>query len=401
MRPLVEIKYQPERSRTYLGSPSIVRLPDGGLVVSHDHFGPGCPRNHEGEESLTSIHRSDDDGASWTCLTHIMNCYWSTLFWHDGALWILGTSQQYGSIVIRRSTDGGHTWTHPTGPGNGWLFAGGPVHEPPNYHCAPMPVTLHEGRLYKAYEDCTPCVWGTGFQACVISAPVGADLLDAANWTMSNKIPFDPDWVPAEWGETRKPGWREGNVVADPDGQLWDILSFEAGPLEAEKAARIAISDAGRRIDFDPATGFFDLPGAKAKLTLRRDPVTGTYLTIANPLCDMDILRGWAHETGPGVDHFRRDHPMRQRNRCYLLASDDLWTWRRVSLLIEDETGLRPADSIRLTGFQYTDWQFDDDDILFAVRTAYRGSVSFHDSNRILFGRLRDFRAMLRAAAPA
>lgn len=395
MLPLAQIKYQPERSRTFLGSPSVVRLPDDGLVASHDYFGPGCPRNHEGEESLTSIYRSDDDGATWVCLTHIMNCYWSTLFVHDGALFILGTTQQYGSIVIRRSTDGGHTWTHPVSPDSGMLYAGGYYHDSPNYHCAPVPVTIHEGRIYKAYEDCSPCVWGTGFQACVISAPVDSDLLDAANWTMSNKIAFDPAWVPAAWGKTHKPGWREGNVVADPDGQLWDILSFEAGPLEAEKAARIRIEDDGRTISFDPATGFFDLPGAKAKLTLRRDPVTGTYITIANALDDMDILRKWASETGTSVDHFRRDHPMRQRNKCFVLASDDLWTWRRVKLLIQDETGLKPEDSIRLTGFQYTDWQFDGDDIIFAVRTAYRGAVTFHDSNRILFGKLKSFRALL------
>ena len=116
-------------------------------------------------------------------------------------------------------------------------------------------MTIHNGRIYKAFEDCTPCVWGTGFQACVVSAPVDANLLDAANWTMSNKIPFDPAWVPKEWGRTLKPGWREGNVVADPDGQLWDIMTFEAGPLEAEKSARIRIEDDGKKISFDPATG--------------------------------------------------------------------------------------------------------------------------------------------------
>ena len=58
-----EIKYQPERSNTFLGSPSILRLPDGALLASHDYFGsPNCPRNHEDEESLTSIYRSEDEG---------------------------------------------------------------------------------------------------------------------------------------------------------------------------------------------------------------------------------------------------------------------------------------------------------------------------------------------------
>ena len=303
MLPLSQVKYQPELSRTYLGSPSVVRLPDNALVVSHDYYGTGCPRNHESEESLTSIYRSEDNGATWVNITHIMNCYWSTLFLHDGALYIFGVSQQYGSIVIRRSDDGGYTWTHPTGPENGWLFAGGYYHDGPNYHCTPVAVTIHQGRIYKAFEDCTPCVWGTGFQACVVSAPVDADLLDAANWTMSNKIPYDPAWVPEEWGRTLKPGWREGNVVADPDGELWDIMTYEAGPLEAEKSARIRIEDDGKRITFDPATGYFDLPGCKAKLTIRRDPVSGEYLTIGNALDDYEILRKWAQE---GDDSFTR-----------------------------------------------------------------------------------------------
>jgi hypothetical protein len=111
MRPLSLVKYQPERSRAYLGSPSVLRLPDGALLVTHDYYGTGCPRNHEAEESLTSVYRSEDNGATWVNITHIMNCYWSTLFLHRGGLYIFGTSQQYGSIFIRRSDDGGFTWT--------------------------------------------------------------------------------------------------------------------------------------------------------------------------------------------------------------------------------------------------------------------------------------------------
>ena len=152
----VEVKYQPERTETFLGSPSIVRLPDGALLATHDYFGPGCPSNHEAEESLTSIYRSEDDGATWVNITHIMNCYWSTLFVHGSAVCLLGVSQQHGSIVIRRSEDGGFTWTHPADESSGVLFKGGKYHEPPNYHCAPVPVIEHRGRLYRAFEDCDP-----------------------------------------------------------------------------------------------------------------------------------------------------------------------------------------------------------------------------------------------------
>lgn len=369
-----EIKYQPERTRTFLGSPSIVRLPDGVLLATHDYFGSGCPKNHEGEEGLTSVYRSEDDGHSWQNATHLMNAFWSGLFCHGGSAYLLGCSQQYGSIVIRRSDDGGFTWTHPADEKTGLLFRGGPYRDPPNYHCAPVPVVVHEGRIYRAFEDCTPCVWGAGFQACVISAPEDADLLDAGAWTMSNKLPFDPAWLPDGLKGTERPGWLEGNVVVSPEGALWNILRFNSRPY-VDRAAMVSVCDEGRRIAFDAHTGFIDFPGGMTKFTIRRDPVSGRYLSLVND------------NTDPAQPA--------QRNVLSLYASDDLRTWRFVVRLMEDDSGLSREDSIRLTGFQYVDWQFDGRDIIYVVRTAYRGAVRYHDSNRILYRVLRDYAGMM------
>lgn len=369
-----ELRWQDPATRTYLGSPSLARLADGALVATHDYFGPGCPRNHEAEEHLTSVYRSDDDGRSWRNLTHIANAYWSSLFVHRGALWLLGCSQQYGSIVIRRSDDGGLTWTHPADERTGLLFRGGPFREPPNYHCAPVPVQFDGGRLYRAFEDCDPCVWGVGFRSLVVSTAEDADLLDAASWRMSNKLAFDPAWVPAEWGKLRGPGWLEGNVVRAPSGELWNILRFHSDPL-ADKAALVRIHDEGARLEFDPADGFLDFPGGMAKFTIRRDEVSGRYLTLSNGNTDPACAA--------------------QRNVLSLYSSEDLRTWRRVRVLLEDRSGLPWAESLRLTGFQYVDWFLEGDDLLYLVRTAYRGAHNYHDSNRITFHRLRDFRDTL------
>ncbi len=391
-----QIKYQAEKTLTYLGSPSIVRLSDGALLVSHDYFGlKGCPKNHESEESLTSIYRSEDNGASWVNITHIMNCYWSGLFVHGSAVYILGTSQQYGSIVIRRSEDGGFTWTHPADASSGLLFKGGYYRDPPNYHCGPMPVVSHEGRLYRAFEDCDPMEWGAGFQAGVISAPVDADLLDADNWTMSNKIPYDPAWIAGEWNpdQAAAPGWREGNMVVAPDGQLWNIMTYEAGSIIDEVAPRLQVSADGKTLSFDPANGYIHFPGSKAKFTLRQDPVTGKYLSLVNTLADVDRLQAMA--SGLSGHFHRGKHPMRQRNVLSLTFSEDLWNWRVVTTLLSDDTGLPQEASILQTGFQYVDWQFDGDDLIYVVRTAYRGARNFHDSNRIIFRILKNFRDLL------
>jgi hypothetical protein len=153
----------------------------------------------------------------------------------------------------RRSTDGGNTWTHPRDEQSGLLFRGGAYHTPPNYHCAPVPVCVVEGRIYRAFEDNTPCDWPSGFQACVISADANADLLDASSWRISNKLAFDLNWAPAEWGAVAKAGWLEGNVVPGPDGGMWNVLRVNARSTEQvgwpvwNKAALVRIEDAGQR----------------------------------------------------------------------------------------------------------------------------------------------------------
>jgi hypothetical protein len=389
------VKYQPEQTRTYLGSPCVVRLPDGALIVTHDYYGSGCPRNHQNDESLTSVYRSEDNGDTWVNITHIMNCYWNHLFVLDGSLYIMGCMQQYGSIVLRRSDDGGFTWTHPVDSKTGILFQAGPYWEPPNYLSTAVPAYIHNGRIYKAFEDLDPLPFGPGFQALVISAPVDADLLDADNWIMSNKIPFDPSWIPARFGPMNHAGWREGNVIADPAGQLWNIMAFEADPFGGEQACRLSIQDDGARITFDPQNDWFHFPGAVAKFTIRRDPVTGKYLSIVNNLADLDVLKAMAEAPGGPGTRLHQKYRMRQRSVASLTVSDDLWNWRIVKPLLKTDSGLTTEDAIRLVGYQYTDWFIEDDDLVFVTRVADRGANNFHDANRVMFYRLPNFRALL------
>ena len=330
--------------------------------------------NQEGAEHLSIVYRSSDEGKTWTNVTHISGAFWSNLFEHRGSLYLLGTWHGWGSIVIRRSEDNGNTWTHPTDEKSGLLLRDGPFREPPNYHTAPVPILKKDGRLYRAFEDCDPLIWGVGFRALVISADEDADLLDASNWTMSNKLAYDPAWTPKEWGRLECPGWLEGNVVETPDGDIWNILRFNARPLVG-KAAVVKVRNQGRRVSFDPSTGFIDFTGGGHKFTIRHDPVTGLYLTLSN------------NNTDP-------TYPI-QRNVLSLHTSDDLLHWRHVKTLLEDDLGLSHQKSIGLTGFQYVDWQFDGEDIIYLVRTAYDAAHNRHDSNRITFHKIESFRNLL------
>ena len=86
-----EVKYQPERSKSYIGSPSLVRLPDGALLASHDYFGQLYTR--EGENGLTSIYRSEDNGQTWLNITHIINAYWGTMVSLPDAVYHIGVTR--------------------------------------------------------------------------------------------------------------------------------------------------------------------------------------------------------------------------------------------------------------------------------------------------------------------
>ena len=198
--------------------------------------------------------------------------------------------------------------------------------------------------------------------------------LDASNWTISNKIPFNPDWIPADWDPPERPCWLEGNIVVAPNGELWNILRLNARPM-VNRAVIVKVENEGRRISFDPASGFIDFPGGGTKFTIRHDRQTGLYIALVNNVSN----RAWHN----------------QRNNLSLSVSRDLINWRLVETLMQDGSGLTPEDSARLTGFQYVDWQFDGDDIIYLVRAAYRGAIRFHDSNRIIFRKLSNFRALL------
>jgi len=166
--------------------------------------------------------------------------------------------------------------------------------------------------------------------------------------------------------------------MVTPSGELWDLLRFNSNPL-INKAAIVKISDDSQHLSFDPAD-FIDFPGGITKFTIRRDSATGLYLSLVN-------------------DHTEPKAP-RQRNILALAASENLRDWRLVERLMEDDTGLSPEDSIRLTGFQYVDWQFDDHDIIYAVRTAYRGAIRYHDSNRIVYRVLKNYVSYLDEMRP-
>jgi sulfatase modifying factor 1 len=346
--PGVVIDHSPATTRRYIGSPSIAVLPNGDYIASHDFFGPGTEYNR------TSVFRSTDAGKTWRKLTEFEGQFWSSLFVHQDALYIMGTSKEYGHVVIRRSIDGGKTWTAPKDHNTGLLFDDG------QYHCAPVPVVVHSGRVWRAMEDRNPPEgWGRNFRSFVMSAAADADLLKAESWTASNRLRFDQAWSGM--------AWLEGNIVVTPQNTLVNILRVQYD--DAEKAAIIRVSEDGKSVSFDPENDFINFFGGSNKFTIRYDPVTKRYWSLVNKQTD----------------------PKAYRNILALVSSPDLRSWSVESVI------LRHSDSEE-HAFQYIDWLFQGQDIIFVSRTAYDdglgGAHRAHDANYLTFHRIRDFRSV-------
>lgn len=343
--PGVVIDHQPGATRQYIGSPSIAILPNGEYVASHDFFGKGSTST---ESAVTRVFRSRDRGRSWRQAAEFRDQFWSNLFVHRDRLYVMGTTYEYGRIVIRRSTDNGLTWSAPS-----YLT------REPNYHTAPMPVVEKDGRLWRAMEYHPPGPWGF-FEAFLISAPVGADLMDGKSWTMTERLRYPKE--AAREGDH----WLEGNAVIDRDGTLLDILRV----ANIERAAIVRVR--GGKIEFE---GLVPFPGGAKKFTIRYDRKSRKYWTLSNPAL-------------PEYSLSAKD-PASVRNTLVLMSSSDLRHWD------VERTILSHPDPER-HGFQYVDWQFDGNDLAFVSRTAFDDAEGdaprAHDANYLTFHRVVNFR---------
>lgn len=357
--PGVVINHILKSQEKYIGSPSICILPNGDYVASHDEFGP---KSTEWRSAMTNVFSSSDKGETWQQISRIDGQFWSNLFFHNGVLYIMGTNKHHGNLIIRRSTDGGKTWTIPYDSKNGFLLEG-------EYHTAPMPMLIHKGRIWRAVEYATAKSnrWGERYSAMMLSTPINADLMNAKSWRKTNHLPFDASYLNGEFK-----AWLEGNAVLSKDGKIVNVLRVHAPNLKDEYCAIVDISKNGKKASFNPQS-FFKMPGASKKFTIRYDEKTDKYWSLVNYVQDKNIP-------------VQKD---RIRNTVALVSSNDLKNWEVNKIL------LKHPDYIK-HGFQYIDWLFDGDDIIFVSRTAYEDeegrAKAAHDANFMTFHRIKGFR---------
>jgi hypothetical protein len=352
MVPGVPVVHSPKSTGVFRGTPSIAMIPNGNIVVSNDIFGTGA--DGKSLPNRTDIFISRDKGLTWTFKTSINGAVWSGLFFHNNKLYLMGADTSSGAnFVIRSSSDQGSTWSAPT-----VLIPGG-------CHGSSTPVLIANNRIYKAYEhhfEDTNGKWMSGNRSFIISAPVNADLMNAANWTVSNEIQ-KPTWVDGT-------GWLESNAVIGRDGKIKGISRLAS--MEGIYAGYYSLLNdnqieegSARKIQFW---------GGASKFNIRYDAVTDKYWSLAN-YAPSQLKEG--NRSAGGV-----------RSVLALTSSSDLEEWT-VNAIV-----LAHPDPVNV-GFQYVDWIFDGNDILFTSRTAYDdgmgGADNYHNANFMTFHRITNY----------
>lgn len=338
------IDHQFASTRQYIGSPSIVVAGNGDYVASHDLFGPGSTST---VSAVSKVFVSHDRGATWNQTAELTDQFWSNLFVHAGRLYLMGTTYEYGKIVIRESLDNGAHWSE------GHLLT-----SDTGYHTAPVPMAFRDGKVYRAFEFHPQGPWGN-FQALMLSASDKADLTDPKSWTKSERLAFPA----GDEGRT----WLEGNALIGLKGEILDVLRVD----NRERAAVLEFSN-----NKPVVRQFVDMPGGAKKFTIRYDSRSKLFWSLVNPAL-------------PG-EPLTVSTPASVRNTLAMISSPDLTHWSARSIVMQH------PDSAAF-GFQYVDWQFDGDDVIAAVRASFTdsagGAHNYHDANFLLFTRVSDFRS--------
>ncbi|MBR4235428.1 MAG: hypothetical protein IKR85_05115 [Clostridia bacterium] len=342
-------------SGRYLCSPSLVRAPEGHLLASMDVFEANAPQN------LSLIFRSDDEGKSWHYVCELYPCFWGKLFVHRGRLYMTAVSTEYGDLLIGASDDGGYTFTEPT------VICRGACHSKENgIHKNPQPVVEYANRVW---NTCEWGCWAKGTHAAMVfSCGADEDLLNASNWHLTPPLPYDPAWPGTAQGHSC--GTIEGTLSVLPDGQLYNIMRYDMSKCVPGYgrvlAYKVNMDDPDAPLEYARA---ISLPGNHSKFEIRFDPESGLYFSIINRI--------------------RSSETRFDRNLVSLMASRDCESWYLVCDLI-DRTDADP----KFMGFQYTDFMFDGNDIIYLTRTAANAAHNYHDANYSVFHRLREFRSL-------
>lgn len=151
------IAHSPKASGIFLGSPSICILPDGTYIASDDLFGKNW---REKFGSSTLIYESKDRGITWRQIARVNGQEWASLFYHNNALYLIGAGIPHCGFVVKKSVDGGKTWTVATDGKSGVICRQKMQANTNNSHCKRQNLCFRRGFWISQAQGLVPYVFG-------------------------------------------------------------------------------------------------------------------------------------------------------------------------------------------------------------------------------------------------
>ena len=223
----------------------------------------------------------------------------------------------------------------------------------------------------------------------VVSIPITEDLMVAENWTITDTKRTIKHFINREWFEhvSGKPVGvfghgdcrvLEGNVAKGPDGKIYFLFRIECMPY-ANYGVMLRLSEDRKQLLELPNGGsLINLPTTVSRFVIQQDPVTGLYVNVSNL---------W---TLPSVPYCER-----ARNVLGLSFSRDLVNWQVADTVLVDREMMNSVCSVWAHSFQYTDFDFDGEDLVFLSRETVGKANTFHDGKYCTFYRLKNFRDLI------
>ncbi len=355
-------------------SPGICATVEDGREVLYVSYEECLVQNFNIEkENTTYLRRSTDGGATWTAIGEpVPGMRWACIFEIEGKVYLLGThvSNKQAMVAKYDPADNSFMWKS--------LGVSGGVG-------APCSVLIKNGRIYKANGD------------NIMSAATDSDLLKGESWSFSNRasaevenggLGLTRDWFTAEaakYGAVKNfdlYALGEGSVVEGPDGGIYMFLRIDCDPNHSF-AAIVAVSEDGKTLSkVEACNSLLRLPTTISKFSVRYDRESGLYLTMTS------------------IPTLEDNGAAKQRNTLALLASRDMINWTVVDTLLVDREIMNNTLSARAHGFQYVDFVVSGDNLRMIVREAVGETNSYHDGKYVTFYTVKSFRELVARNCP-
>lgn len=316
---------------------------------------------HGEAASVTVLLCSDDGGETFREIDRVDDLRWAHLFEAGGSIHLLGSRVTTKLLAVARLEENGR-----------FKIA---EFEDLTGECCPNAGLTFKGRIYIPNNP------------QILSADENTDLLDTANWTVSNSAEevLTREWYFKVSGNPKGKYYRplEPNIIATPEGEIYTLWRLEMQPYNGRAAILRLSADGATLSHVKEVNSLVKLPTTVSKFCVRYDVATKLYLTLpSHPTLPTPMGPDWPPFAG-------------QRNILSIAASPDLIHWKTLDILLTEHAVINPAYSAICHGHQYAVWDFDGDDILYIVREATDYTRYYHDGKYVSLYRLKNYKQFI------